>query len=493
MRKYVILFLLFSLAAIIYLSFPLKSHDQFVSIKDKKFILEDKEFYPITLNYMASLQTDGKNLWACSYTGYNPGFVNRYITKDSCLMQLKADMDLIKEMGFNTVRIAAVGEEMVNKRTGELTVGARIKNERNVVFPLNNEGDYTRYFNALDDIFKAANEAGLKIIFLTRMSVDVKSTEDHLRKLADRFKDDPTILAYDIFNEPLYFDSLERNKEDVYNAVKRWNKVLKTYAPHQLSTIGLEGIREVFEWDPNILDLDFLTLHPYEYEPEQVRNELYWYGKYIKKPWMLGETAIPADNDSVSYLDQKEFAGKTLAQTYDCGGIGYAWWQYKDVEWYTFHANFMGVVSLKGETKTRKPNIKIAGTVKPIVEEFKKFDPTRKKGDCKCLENYYNYSKQKNKAFRITGFLLDEDGDPIEGGVVLAWNEWWSHSYHTISRADGSFELLSDYPFYHWMASATEYSMVRGDIKPDTAQTNGQPMPTINIGNLKLDELPFIN
>lgn len=488
MKKHILIFLLFSLIAIVYLSFPLKSDDQFVSIKNKELFLENKKYYPIALNFMVSLQTDGKELWSCSYTGYNLGFVNRYTTKDSCLIQLKADLDLIREMGFNTIRVVAIGEEKINKKTGELTIEARIKNERNTTFSLNNEGDYIRYFNALDDLFQAANQAGLKVIFLTRMSIDVRSTEDHLRKLAIRFKDDPTILAYDLFNEPLYFDSVQRNKEDVYNAVKRWNKILKTYAPNQLSTIGLEGVREVFEWDPNILDLDFLTLHPYEYEPEQVRNEMYWYGKYIKKPWMIGETAIPADNDSVKYEDQAIFARKTLKQAYNCGAIGYAWWQYKDVEWFTFHANFMGVVALEGQTKTKNNDL-VYGTVKPVAAEFKAFDPNAKKEECVFLPNYYNYSN--HKACRITGYLLDEDGDPIEGGVVLGWNEWWSHSYHTISKADGSFELLADFPFYHWMASATEYSMVRGDVKPDTAQTKGQPMPTLNIGNLSLERLSF--
>jgi hypothetical protein len=462
-------------------------NNPFVELVNGKFMLKGKEFYPVALNYMVSLQANENEMWPSSYTGYNIGFKNKFTSRDSCLMQLRADMKLIKEMGFNTVRIVSIGEETINKYTGELKIGAFNANEL-VYYSFKEEKNYLKYFDALKELFSIINESGLKIIFLTRMSIDSKSTETHLSRMADCFKNDSTIMAYDIFNEPLYFDTLERDKSVIYETVKRWNGILKEKAPKQLSTIGLEGIREVFEWDPNILDLDFLTLHPYEYEREQVRNEIYWYGKYIKKPWMIGETAIPADNDSISYNEQKAFAKKTIKQTYDCGGIGYAWWQYKDVEWYSYHANFMGVVSLKGETRTSNGDL-VFGTVKPVASVFKSFDPATKKDTCRCLTNYYNYSN--HKACRITGFLMNEDNDPIEGGVILGWNQGWTHSYHTISRKDGSFELLGDFIFHHWMASATEFTMIRGDINPDTLKRTG--VTTINIGEIKIKELPFLD
>lgn len=158
-------------------------------------------------------------------------------------------------------------------------------------------------------------------------------------------------MAYDLFNEPLYFDvPHHRPKEEVHEVVKRWRQLVRKHAPHQLVTIGLVGVPEVFAWDPAILDVDFISFHPYEYEPDQVRNEIHWYGQHVEKPWIVGETAIPADNDSVPYADQLEFARKTLAQTVACGGIGYSWWQFKDVHWGKFHADHMGVVNREGWT-----------------------------------------------------------------------------------------------------------------------------------------------
>lgn len=475
-----------------YLSFPLTSKEHFVSLKGKEFILDEKRFFPMALNYILSLQTDKDKIWVAPYSGYYaPGnFKHRFTTKDSSLMNLKADMDLIKEMGFNTVRFVGI-DIVLDEKTGGQSIGANYVNDSNIYFKLDNDKDYERYFSALEDLFRVVDKAGLKVIFLNKVLPDVRSTEDHLLKMAARFKDEPALMAYDFFNEPLYFDSPERNKKDVFETVNRWGKIVKMYAPHQLSTIGLEGIREVFEWDPNMLGVDFVSLHPYEYEPEQVRNEIYWYGKYIEKPWIIGETAIPADNDSVSYGEQVKFARKTLEQSYNCGASGYSWWQYKDVEWQAFHANFMGIVNMKGETRTKSPNISITGTPKPIVKEFQQFNTAKPKGDCVFLPNYYNYSNHKD--CRIKGMLTDTDGSRIVGGVILAWNQWWSHSYHTITKEDGTFEVLGDFQFYHWMVSATKHSMVRGDVLPDTAHKENGGIPTMNLGTIKLEKLPFIN
>lgn len=85
--------------------------------------------------------------------------------------------------------------------------------------------------------------------------------------------------------------------------------------------------------------------------------------------------------------------------------------------------------------------------------------------------------------------LTDENNKPIQGGVILAWNQYWSHSFHTVTKPDGSFELLGNFPFYHWMASASAYSMIRADVLPDTAKKYNDAIPTMNIGKLKIRKL----
>ncbi|OFY93642.1 MAG: hypothetical protein A3K10_12530 [Bacteroidetes bacterium RIFCSPLOWO2_12_FULL_31_6] len=473
----------------IYIIFPISPSIKHVTLVDGKFEFNNKPFYPIVLNYTVSLQTDGKDFWACSYKGYNPNAEFKYNTKETSQNQLRADMILIKDLGFNTVRIVGIGEPFINEeKNDELSINSYLANIRDSSIILSNDEAVFSYFQKIEDLLSIIDNAGLKAIFLLKTTPNNNSSNFLLRKFSFYFKDNATILALDLFNEPLYFDKPEKNKNEVYEIVKHWRKTVKIYAPQILVTIGLEGLREVFRWDPNILAIDFISYHPYEYEPEQVRNEIYWYGKYTEKPWIIGETAIPADNDSVTYEEQRLFAKHTLEQTYNCNGVGYSWWQYKDVDWHKYHATFLGVLNWNGETINPKGD-SVFGTVKPVAKEFGTFNPNAKKDSCLCLDNYYNYSQSKD--FKLTGFILDKNNAPIEGAVILGWNENWSHSYHTITKKDGSFELLGSYPFYHWMASATKYTTIRSDINPDTAKVVNT-ISTIDLGNLKIEYLSFL-
>lgn len=468
---------------------PTRNKKGFVSIQHNHFSIGDSAFFPIVLNYFVSMQGNKKELWPCPTKNYDPNNKFRFTTKDSSLMQLQAQMDLIKKMGFNTVRIVGIGETTFNKQKKLISEFA-IGNKKDSSIVLNNSENDARYFNALSDLFTITDRAGLKVILLVRMVPNFSASDTLFEKITNRFKNEPTLMAYDFFNEPLYFDSIPRKKKDIYLIVKNWSEIQKRNAAYQLSTIGLEGIREVFKWDPTILDVDFISYHPYEYETEQVRNEMYWYGKYTGKPWIIGETAIAADNDSVTYQQQKYFAEKTLTQAYNCGAIGYSWWQYKDVDWGNYSNKYMGVVNQKGTTKVN--GFTVYGTVKPVVEAFKHFNPKAVKGKPVFLPNYYNYSQFHT--YRLIGHLVDENNKPIQGGVVLGWNQYWLHSYHTITKPDGSFELLGDFKFYHWIASAVGKTAIRGEINPDSAKINPiNKIPTLNLGLLKVKQLDFLN
>ena len=456
----------------------------FISINQNGFYLNDSLFFPLTLNYIVDLQYGGGNLWASPANGYDSVKGHYYTSKDSCLMQLKKDMELIKKMGFNSVRIVRVGEVNINPKNGELSVIANFKNKRDTTIVLSNSfwlrknDSYNNYFTAIEEMLGIIDSAGLKVVFLTRMSIEFNSTETFLKNLVSYFKKSSTIMAYDFFNEPLYFDRKDRLKITVYSKVNHWQKIITTRAPNHLSTIGLEGVREVFEWDPNILNVDFISYHPYEHEPEQVRNELYWYGKYTNKPWIVGETGwyTSKKNERDSLKTQKSFAIKTLEQSYNCGAKGYSWWQFKDVAWNDLknHSDLMGLVSKNGNTKK-------------AIRVFQDFDPTKKKGDCLCLDNYYNYSE--STSFLLRGKLVDGENFPIEGGIILGWSKQWTDSYHTITKKDGTFELKGSFPFYHWMASSIKHEMIRGDIIADTITSNP---PIFDLRILTVNQLDFL-
>lgn len=469
-----------------------KGASDWITLENGRFVQQEHAFFPVALNYIADLQWNDTACWAASCRNYERADRYRFSTRDSSLMQIEGEFALIKRMGFNTVRIVGIASDLEFPPDDEtLHLKARYGMGDDSLYTF--AGDHEqRYLQAIDELIQVAERTDLKVILLVRLIPGKRQYEEHLERLADRFKDRPALMAYDLFNEPLYFDvPHHRPKEEVHEVVKRWRQLVRKHAPHQLVTIGLVGVPEVFAWDPAILDVDFISFHPYEYEPDQVRNEIHWYGQHVEKPWIVGETAIPADNDSVPYADQLEFARKTLAQTVACGGIGYSWWQFKDVHWGKFHADHMGVVNREGWTEAGPGLPPIEGTVKPLVEAFTSFNPNSDHGPCVKPANYYNFSSLHTT--KLTGRIVDEDRKPIVGGVVLGWNENWSSSYYTKSKADGSFELYGDFHFHHWMVSATRYSMVRGDCRPNAFLTGTDSVPTYYLGDMVLDSLRFVD
>jgi hypothetical protein len=465
-----------------------KVDNAFVTMENGRFYLEGKPFFPLAVNYVAHLQFNDTACWVAPSRNYERKDIFRYDRKDSTTLLLEADLQLIRKLGFNTVRITGLASDM--KLAGDSLaplLPAQFGRGVDSLFVLN-EANAPRYFKAMEDLADLAAATGLKLILLVKLFPGEPVYEKQTLKLVDRLRNHAGIMAYDFFNEPLYFDlPHHRPKRDVHALVDSWQLKFKKHAPLQLTTIGLVGVPEVFAWDPNILDVDFISFHPYEYEPNQVMSEIYWYGKHVDKPWIIGETSLPADNDSVPYAEQLAFARKTLAQTVACGGIGYSWWQYKDVKWGRFHADYMGVLKQEGTTEVAPGLPNVDGTVKPVVQAFKEFKPDAPAGACEKPANYYNYSSLHSA--KLTGKLLDANRKPIEGGVILGWNEYWTRSYYTKSRADGSFELYGDFRFHHWMVSATRYSMERGDCQPGAFYTGADSVPAYYLGELTLDHM----
>ena len=460
---------------------------KFVTIQNNQFYLEGKLFYPKIINFVVQLRFNEVEMWPAISSSYCPNGTLPYSDRVSSLKDLLAHLNLAKELGYNTVRFVGIGEpEIRDRTTGKMNFKASVGDEHNFPIYMQDEKDYTNYLSAIDDLLNAAQQAELKAIFTTRLFQEAPETEINLMKVTRHLKDNTTLLAYDFFNEPLYFDSLERKKEDVYYITLKWQQIAKQNDPNHLTTIGLANQRELFEWDPNLINVDFISFHPYEYEKEQVRNEMYWYSHFVKKPWIIGETGISADNDSVSYEEQADFARKTIEQNYNCGGIGYSWWQFKDVDWKNFHQDFLGVLSMQGTTITRKGEV-VNGTPKPVNKAISDFDVTQPKGKCECFSNYYNFSN--NNQFRVTGKMVDSDDQPIEGGEILAWDEAWINHHVTTTKADGTFELYSEYSFYHWMISAPFFDRVRGDMNPNEAVTGTDGIPTIDLGILELERV----
>ena len=264
--------------------------------------------------------------------------------------------------------------------------------------------------------------------------------------------DEPALWAYDLMNEPLYFDpEPNRKKEDAIAIVSDWHQLVRTHAPHQLFTVALAEPIEVFEWDPSMLPVDFLEMHTYH--PLRVQSEMWWYAHFTGKPWMVGETGLPCDNISVSYDDQVRFMRETYDYARNLGAIGYGWWQFEDYpDGVNFEAQYTGLRTSDG---TMKP---AASLVAHLEDEY-----IASTAEMPC--NYYNMLAYQNVA--VTGRVVDIHGRPIEGAVIRGWNEWWGVGMNTYSDADGQFRLVSNDICVHFEISAPGYSKAKFDRTPD--------------------------
>ncbi|MDR3046868.1 MAG: cellulase family glycosylhydrolase [Bacteroidales bacterium] len=427
---------------------PDLSNSDFIYLKDNHFELHREKFFPIMLNYCVSFKNIDNYLIVSSYYDEQEFQKKENITKNEIENSLRGHFQLIKEMGFNCLRVT-FDRSFFNNGILEYA-------------NFSIEKDYEIILAGFEEFINIAKEADLRIMFLLKPPFD-ESIKKFTCKILDRFKDNPTIFAYDFINEPLYFDILEiREKIDAYKLQLEWKNMMRTHAPNQMITIGFSEPIEILEWDPAISPVDFLCFHTYH--PLRVKNEIYWYSKYTDKPWMIGETALPADGDSISYAEQKSFAKEVFEYAIDCGAAGIAWWDFKeDLSQSSFEAEFTGILNHTGTTTTQKGRYTIPGTVKPVAEEFVKLKDYQSKNRQIRPVNYYNNLGYNN--FVIKGKIINKKTkEPVEGAVIRGWSEYWEIAWNTYSDENGIFTLYSNEQFVHFEISAPKMTKTKFDL-----------------------------
>jgi len=268
-------------------------------------------------------------------------------------------------------------------------------------------------------------------------------------------------------------------------------------APNQLFTIGFSEPIEVFIWDPAMSPVDFVCFHTYH--PLRVKSEIYWYSKYINKPLMIGEIALPADGDSVSYTDQAKFAKEISEYAIDCGIAGFGWWDFQEDLAQTgyFEAAYTGILNHEETTVTLDEKHTIIGTMKPVVEEIKKISEYKSKKKKERPVNYFNNLGYNN--FVIKGKIIDQKTKkPIEGAVIRGWTEWWNIAWNTYSDENGDFTLYSNEKFVHFAISAPNYSTEVFDKKNlnykkiTNEDWNINDLPNRELEYHKISYVPFL-
>lgn len=427
-------------------SLPLVT-EGYVGLQEGHFVLDGEEWFPIMLNYKAFIRRVGDSLEVVPADYYHGNSIQEHF-------------DTIASWGFNAVRLC-------------LDV-------------LDSDMDSSAMFRATRRTIRKADSAGLHVMLLTKTPVDPywqSYTKGLLRHLADL----PALWAYDFFNEPLYFDpEPERDKMDAARLVSQWRHWVRQYAPHQLFTVATAEPIEVFEWDPALLPVDFIEMHTYH--PLRVFSEMWWYSQYCGKPWMVGETGLPADGDSVPYEWQAQFLRETYLWAECLGAIGYGWWEFQDhPDGVNFEAQYTGLRNSQGKVK---PAVKSLRGVAYTCNSYRVVDSNHRP------VNYYNMLAYSN--IRLTGKVVDEaTGKPVEGAVIRGWNDDWSVGMNTYTDSDGRFTLYSNDYNVHFEVSAPRMCKQKFDRR-NIRYSNPQGIDTKNLPDRQreyqqIDYKPYLN
>lgn len=423
--------------------------DRFVYIDDGVFKVKGETFFPLMLNYKTELLDfdDGLVFAAAKY--YDNPAIHEATTREEAREQFSRHMQIIEELGFNTVRLCI----NIIKSDDE---GYYYNSQRDNVYL---KKDTKRLVEAVEDMVNIAASHNLKSMLLLKSSWDEELAgfnSDMMKHLAQN----EAVFAFDLMNEPLYFDIVrDRKKSDAVKTASKWVKNAKKDAPNHLVTIGFAEPIEVFSWDASMIPVDFVEFHTYT--PLSIPNETWWWSRYIGKPWMIGETSLPADNDSVTYEQQRLFAEQVYQYTIDCGGIGFGWWEFQDLP-KSYGINYEGTYSgiRDGE-----------GNLKPVAYAFAKLKDL-KKGTPKKSVNYYNNFGYHNAV--ITGRIVDEAGKPVEGAAVRGWNKWWRTGLNTCTDKEGVFNLYSNDECIHFAISAPGMDTKRFNMNLEYRDKNGE-------------------
>jgi aryl-phospho-beta-D-glucosidase BglC (GH1 family) len=209
------------------------SNTDFIYLKDNHFELRNEPFFPVMLNYCVSFRTMDGELVVSPYINYEKHGEFEYNTKNETEEQLRGHFQLIKEMGFNALRVTfdRCGKDNGNYYYSDFSI----------------DDDCEKILAGFENFINLAAEKDLRIMFLLQPPFD-KPLEDFTVKILKKFSKNPTIFAYDFLNEPLYFDpEPKRTKKSAQNIQLKWHNLMVQNAPNQLFTIGFSEPIEVFE------------------------------------------------------------------------------------------------------------------------------------------------------------------------------------------------------------------------------------------------------
>lgn len=449
----------------------------YISMDGKIFKDGKTDFYPIVMNYSMDVHSKRNDstiaFIASPRSGYHPDYGNEpnksmdpwRQNSEKLLPIIDAHFASIKDMGFNALRITGfTSTDAHNNGKGfhtwsKIDISNSAEGNKNI-----KEGMLPQ----LKKILALAEKNKLRVILLLS-AVETQSDNqlNFYSKVAEGLKNEKALMAYDFYNEPLYFDKGNYTKKETKAFVESYNKAVKNASPQHLTTIGLSHYKIVSEWDPELMDVDFLSFHLYPYwsknldKLERFEAKFYWISQNITKPWIIGETGLntaegcdPLNWSWGNYDDQLEFMSYSLKLNRMAGASGYSWWSFQDMRFPpgkiegTCNVTDYGLVNRKPGTYINSKGKKILGNLKHKNEDLPfsdfinnhPYEPNFWESPIKPDKVYYNidYSPSENMA---KGKIIKENGTPVANAIVTINNTVSGSKYATFTKPDGSFEI----------------------------------------------------
>ncbi|MDD3686062.1 MAG: hypothetical protein PHE56_04770 [Bacteroidales bacterium] len=384
-------------------------HNPFVYAVDNKLYYQDEEYFIKACNYLVNIRLgENDQVYVCPHSNYLSN--NQLLQTENPLEAEKllyAHFKLMKEMGFNTVRIMNADIEP-RHQTGQLNIHLYLRNGNPTTnsdpvprtsAPDNPDDELYRYYekycylfngseptgiiyliNAMETVLKAAEYYNIKVIWVlgteNRAYYDgqfhYKSLLQHINPadsfswinvkygealayIGNVFKNNSTLLAYELYHENQSFADSETsgdepiNQASVGDAVRLVVNYLKVVDSNHLTTTGLFGENTFFNLGvAPFYFTDFLNFHFYEYSQDifdaydkgtSVNRYQYYLSRTLDEyPWIIGEHGIETQTAHWSELnetdlianetDQRTLISNVLDFSSQCGSSGYAYWQF---------------------------------------------------------------------------------------------------------------------------------------------------------------------
>lgn len=460
--------------------------NSFVYMRDGNFYKGCDDFYMMGVNYrinrietLDSITHISPYVHYCLPVGCGPDVWKSCGKTDSIWRtELGDHLTKISSLGFNTIRLLGLGVDvLLDSVAGNALVTSEylIQNPPDSNCYTYEKGSllgpeiYQKQGDLLEQMIEALQILNLDIKLIISMGgggVEMFPDEyaAYLDYMSDRFKDEPAIIGYDLYNEPEFSAKVKLTKSEASHMCLNWYNTIKQNAPSHLVTIGSK-FYDLFRWDPEILPLDFISFHPYAlrkesenwaYQPpvDRYKVRLQYMYKNFSIPYLIGESGCSGTDkfrescnlDSIhpSVGDttmQINFANESLKYTKWYGHKGYTWWKYKDTGWRTCKPekafqNYFGIVYMEDIIGGPEEH-------KPVGQEFIDFDPNAAITGCVDPDpiTYANPTETSQIYDLFSGSFRDSTNNyaPIDDVFI-----WTTVTNITIDEVENSFAITNN-------------------------------------------------